>query len=122
MVRGNGLSRVSRTKAGGLQARDARPILREIAPREFQMDQRRFELRSGEPILDSLGHAVEVQDARDAVAIGEQPSKRRRSSAVRASTERLRLPTEKHRGTVGQSVDFRGQRRHRLTHFHAAFT
>ena len=62
-------------KCGRPEADDARPVIREMFLREFQMCERRFELRSTGPVFDALDHTAQVEDSRGAVAFGEQAPK-----------------------------------------------
>ena len=53
--------------------------------REFQMEERRFELRAGQPVFDAFDDAAQVEHARTRGPVSESSRRRRRrSSEVRA--------------------------------------
>jgi hypothetical protein len=85
--------------------------------REFEVCERRFELRAGGPVLDTLNYAAKVEDARGAVAFGQQAAE---ASAQECGAGEVRRafagPKQKDGGAIGDGVEIGWARRARFPH------
>jgi hypothetical protein len=110
-------------EARGPEPGNPRPIFGEMFPRQFEMNQRRFDLGTGEPVVDSVHDAAEIQKPGNAIAIRDQPLQPAPQLGC-AGEIRFALagPQEKNGGLIRNRFYCGGKRRRRLTHRHVCLS
>jgi hypothetical protein len=79
--------------------------------------ERGFELRAGGPVFDALDYAAEVEDARGAVALGEQAAEAAAQQGSAGEVGRaFARPKQKDGGAVRDGVEFGWARGARVPH------
>ena len=104
-------------EGGRAEADDARPVVGKMFLREFEVRERGFELRAGEPVFDALDHAAKVEDARGALAFGEQAAEAAAQECGAGEVGRAFAgPQEKDGGAIGKGIEIGWARGARFPH------